>query len=294
MDHLRPTWGTPPMLALNRRPQTPANPAIRYESKFQPWVGKRHASRPSRLKSPPWGARASDCLVQRWIIRCSRRPWLSARRLSRFLQRVFVGAPPMPPRSGAATYRARPFCGSGCGPATRSEICNLARGLPPARGSVWWRSRSKRFIGAACGVRAQHQKTSLVGCHVGQSRRHGPDSACFDLLPAAARQRSDGHAHSIEVRPTDQRGDLAGRDLQIDDRTVANIGSAARQAVLEITVRLQMPTGASSLLEIEPQGVAAETKGDGKEKGTSQDVTDWRPWVGPGRRGPSQVPTARP
>src|SRR5674476_401651 len=61
-----------------------------------------------------------------------------------------------------------------------------------------------------------------------------------DGFPACSRDRRDGDLDLVEFRPGHHRSDLALRDLQVDDGAVADIGPAARQAVLIVAVSFEV------------------------------------------------------
>ena len=58
--------------------------------------------------------------------------------------------------------------------------------------------------------------------------------------PRRLRQRLDGNRNRVDLRAADNRLDLALLDLQVDDRAIAGVGAAARQAIGKIAVRFEI------------------------------------------------------
>ena len=73
--------------------------------------------------------------------------------------------------------------------------------------------------------------------------------------------------HLVNLRAADQRLDLARRDLQIDHRSIAHVGPAARQPIREVAVAL----------EIVAPRLAPERLGDGAA--LDDDRRDWVPFL---------------
>src|SRR5262249_44289340 len=63
-------------------------------------------------------------------------------------------------------------------------------------------------------------------------------AARLDLAPAAGGQRFDVNGDLVYLGAADQRRDLARLDLEVHHRAVADVGAAARQAVLVVAVGL--------------------------------------------------------
>src|SRR5262249_24448534 len=65
-------------------------------------------------------------------------------------------------------------------------------------------------------------------------------AALLDAVPLLRWQRLDGDGDVVYLRPADQGRHLRRLDLKIDHRAVADVRAAARQAVGEVAVRLQV------------------------------------------------------
>src|SRR5208283_5943450 len=59
-------------------------------------------------------------------------------------------------------------------------------------------------------------------------------------FPSLRRSQGDVDLHFVDIGAADQGPEAAARDLEIDDRAVANIGSAARQAIFEIGIAFEI------------------------------------------------------
>src|SRR5450759_1414330 len=71
-------------------------------------------------------------------------------------------------------------------------------------------------------------------------RIDGSGAISTDGFPACSRDRRNGDLDLVEFRPGYHCGDLALRDLQVDDGAVADIGPATRQAVLIVAVSFEV------------------------------------------------------
>src|SRR5271157_4835933 len=60
--------------------------------------------------------------------------------------------------------------------------------------------------------------------------------------PARLRDRGNLHHYLINLRTADQRFDLTGRNLEINDRTIAHVSPSARQAVGKVAVAFEVLT----------------------------------------------------
>ena len=122
-------------------------------------------------------------------------------------------------------------------------------------------------------LRGRREKTAVAAGHdrhhagrepALQKLHHGADpgtALLFEFLPAGHGKRPNLDGDAIKARAADHGCDLARLDLEIDHRTVANVGAAARQTIREIAVRLQV--------------VAPGLAPEGGSDGAARDL-DWR------------------
>src|SRR5712672_430984 len=84
-------------------------------------------------------------------------------------------------------------------------------------------------------------------------RTHLPSALGPDSAPVSLRQRLDRDLYAVQLRAAHEPPDLSGADFEIDHGAMANVATAARQAIFKVPVRL----------EIIAPGLAPEAAGDG-------------------------------